>query len=96
MSEITARKYDDMVRNRNYWRDRFRLLRDENNQTESKLSSAEFKISTELKPRIKREERGYDLTGGGANICHQTGQSGNCGEACEWFDTDNCDGDFDG
>lgn len=92
----TSREYKEMVRNRNYWRDAFYKLKDENDRTENKLSDAEFKIQSELEPRIKREEKGYDMfvLSGGSNICDSTGIMGGCGENCEWYDTKDCHGDF--
>lgn len=61
--------------------------REEKRTIEDKLSSAEWKIDQELKPRIKQEQRSYDswVTNGGGDECMQNGMSGNCGFECSIF-----------
>lgn len=67
--------------------------RKELSKTEDKLSSAEYKIDSELKPRIESEQRSYDnwALNGGGDACMQNGMSGNCGFDCSAFgEHDSC------
>lgn len=78
----------------NYWKNSYYnlesahdKLKRANDSVASKLTSAEYKINTQLKPRIKQEEKAYDsfVTGGGGNACFQEGLNGNCGFNCSGF-----------
>lgn len=76
-------KYEDLLY---YYRERgYKIEKLENqiNKLSDKLSSAEFKIETELEPRIQREKRSYDIyvtsgcfTGTNGEPCKQ--DCGNC------------------
>jgi len=71
--ETLQQNYNDL-----YWKydnllDKYHKLKEEYNKTCNKLDSANFKINTELEPRIKNEQRNYD------------GMSGKCGYECSIF-----------
>jgi len=64
-------------------------VKEERNKLRNSLETAEYKIISELEPRIKREDRSYDswVLSGGSDVCMQNGMNGNCGLNCELFGT---------
>lgn len=77
-------KYDNIRWRYDNLLDKYNKLEKDYNNTYDKLSSAEFKIHTELEPRIKQEQRSYDnwVTSGGRDVCFG---NGNCGYDCLKF-----------
>ena len=82
--ERTIEDLKYIIRNKN---DRISDLEDEKNKLSDKLYDADWKIKTELDPRIEREKRSYDnwVLSGGSNDCMQNGINGNCGVNCSAF-----------
>jgi hypothetical protein len=84
-------KYEDLVY---YYRkrgDKINELEKEVNKLYDRANHAEFRISTELEPRIQREHDSYDswVTSGHGDECFQNGDSGRCGEKCSVFGSRN-------
>ena len=86
--EIKELRYTISTKN-----DMIRELREELSKSENKLSSAEYKINTELNPRIEREKRSYDsyITSPEAHMseedstCLHFCETGQCGSDCPQF-----------
>lgn len=81
------KRIDNLRRNYDHLRNEYNKLQEKYDNTYNKLSSANFKIETELEPRIKQEQRSYDVyvTNGGGDECFQSGISGSCGYDCHIF-----------
>ncbi|MDD4779100.1 MAG: hypothetical protein PHT02_00655 [Tissierellia bacterium] len=80
-------KYDDLLY---YYRkrgDKISNLEKEVNKLYDRANHAEFRITTELEPRIQREYDSYDsyVTSGGSDECFHNGDSGRCGVECSVF-----------
>jgi hypothetical protein len=84
---IKQSDYDALLRKYEYRGRRIQELEDTINKLEENLSSANFKIDTELEPRIKREKQSYDeyVTSGGSDSCFNAGINGKCGVKCPDF-----------
>jgi len=80
-------KYNDLLWSYRKRGDRIDELEKESQIMYSNLSHAEFRIETELEPRIKREENSYDVwaTNGGSDECFYNGMGGKCGVECSIF-----------
>lgn len=78
MSEITVQKsyIDDLKYEISKLQDTISSLKKENRKLQEDRDYAEFRICTELEPRIKQEERSYDFW-----ITQQTGA-----EQCDHFE----------
>ena len=61
--------------------------RKENRRLSDDLDSANYTINSELKPRIKQEQKSYDswVTSGGSDDCMKNAMNGNCGVDCNLF-----------
>ncbi len=71
----------------------FDEVKKDRDELRNKLDSAEYKLETELKPRVDREKRSYDswVINGGGDTCMQQGMDGNCGFNCPDFgDKEEC------
>ena len=64
-------KYYELLQDYRMFKKGYEELREKYNKADSDLSSANFKIRTELEPRIQREKRGYDnwITSSRCNDC---------------------------
>lgn len=92
--EFEVGELKDIIRGRNRT---MAELREELNKTDMKLDTAEYRISSELEPRLKSEQRSYDswVTSGGSNICMSNGMKGNCGVKCSAYgDKSECTDDL--
>jgi hypothetical protein len=87
MSDDWKEKYDDLKYYYNKRGDKINELEKEVNKLYDRANHAEFRISTELEPRIEREHRSYDayVTSGGGDECFYNGDSGRCGVDCSVF-----------
>jgi hypothetical protein len=85
--ERLQNKYDNLSWKYDKLSDKYYELEKKYNNTYNELSSAEFKIRTELEPRIKSEHRSYDayVTSGGSDECFSNGMNGHCGFECSMF-----------
>ena len=78
MSEITVQKsyIDDLKYKISKLQDTISSLKQENRKLQENRDHAEFRIRTELEPRIRQEQRSYDIW-----ITQQTGE-----EQCNHFE----------
>lgn len=90
--EYLIRDLRDIIRNKN---NVIEDLEKQLDKTRSDKEHAEYRVKQELEPRIKAEERVYDIwvSNGGSDPCMRNGMNGNCNPDCEAFGSE--DGCFE-
>lgn len=87
MSDYWEEKYNDLKWSYNKLERLYDELKDDYKRKDDELYSAEFKIRTELEPRIKQEQRSYDAwvssPGCGRCECDDIEICAKCDEDCD-------------
>ena len=91
--DVSQEDYNDLLRQYNKLEFNYDKLYDKYLKLKSDLENSEFKIKSELEPRINAEKKQYDsyVLNGGSDICFRNGTAGMCNDLCELYGTKECE-----